>query len=100
MLASVLAFLGFENAQKLALKLWAVSMLFSFVSIMWAAGQACANYVCGSAIAAISSSHPMFAVGLSLGFNSTTYSLASVYVSVWAACQLYIYKKKVLGMIS
>lgn len=100
MFASVLAFLGFENVQKLALKFWAISMLLTFVSIMWAAGQACANYVCGSAIAAISSSHPSFAIGLSLGFNSTTYSLGSAYVSVWAACQLYIYKKKVLGMIA
>jgi hypothetical protein len=74
-------------------------MLVGFVVVLWAAGQACAQLVCGPAINAISSSHPSFAVGLSLAFNPTTYGLASCYTSVWAACQLYIYKKKLLGMI-
>lgn len=100
MFASLLAFLGFENAQKLALKFWAITTLLGFFFVMWSAGQACANFACASAINAISSSHPSFAVGLSLGFNPITYTLASAYVSVWAACQLYIYKKKLLGMIA
>lgn len=99
MFASLLGYLGFENAQKLALRIWAISMVFGFTLVLWAAGQSCANFVCGPLINAIANSHPNFAVGLSLGFNSTTYALASCYTAVWAACQLYIYKKKLLEMI-
>lgn len=99
MFASLLGFLGFDSMSKIGMRIWAVATLTGFVALLWAAGQSCAQYVCGPAINSISSSHPMFAVGLSLAFNTTTYSLASCYMTVWAACQMYIYKKAILDKI-
>lgn len=96
MFLRLLGFLGFDSASKLAMRIWAIATLTGFVTILWVAGQSCAQYVCGPAISAISSSHPAFAVGLSLAFNTTTYSLASCYMTVWAACQMYVYKKTIL----
>lgn len=99
MFASLLGFLGFDSMSKLSMRLWAASSLIFFMTVLWAAGQTCAQYVCGPAINAISESHPGFAVGLSLGFNATTYGLASCYLTVWAACQMYIYKKRILDKL-
>jgi hypothetical protein len=99
MWATLIGFLGFQNVGKVGMRVWAVATLSGFVVTLWAAGQACAQYVCGPAIQGISTSHPGFAVGLSLAFNSTTYGLASCYMTVWAACQLYVYKKTVLDKL-
>jgi hypothetical protein len=99
MWATLIGFLGFENTSKVGMRVWACATLATMVTVLWATGQACANYVCGPAIQSISSSHPNFAVGLSLAFNSTTYGLASCYMSVFTACQLYIYKKKTIDKL-
>ena len=99
MFQSILAFIGFNATSNIGMKVWAVTTLTLMVSVLWAAGQSCAQYVCGPAIQAISTSHPSFAVGLSLGFNPTTYGLASCYMSVYTACQLYIYKKRTLDKL-
>lgn len=99
MFQSILAFIGFNATSNLGMRAWAVATLAVMVSVLWAAGQGCAQYVCGPAIQAISTSHPSFSVGLSLGFNSTTYGLASCYMSVYTACQLYIYKKRTLDKL-
>jgi len=99
MFATILGFLGFDSLSKIGMRVWAVATLTGFVAILWSAGQACAQYVCGPAINAMSSSHPSFAVGLGLAFNPTTYGLASCYMTVWAACQLYIYKKTILDKL-
>jgi hypothetical protein len=96
MFASLLGFLGFDSMSKIGMRIWAITTLTGFVATLWLAGQGCAQYVCGPAIQGISQSHPAFAVGLSLAFNSTTYGLASCYMTVWAACQLYVYKKTIL----
>ena len=99
MFASLLGFLGFDSLSKIGMRIWAVTTLTAFVGTLWLAGQGCATSFCGPAIDAISSSHPAFAVGLSLAFNSVTYGLASCYMTVWAACQLYIYKKTILDKL-
>lgn len=99
MFAQLLGFLGFDSLSKMGMRIWAATTLTLFVGVLWAAGQSCAQYVCGPAINSISSSHPAFAVGLSLAFNSTTYGLASCYMTVWAACQMYVYKKKIVDKL-
>lgn len=99
MFQSILAFIGFNATSQLGMRAWAVTTLVVMVSVLWAAGQGCAQFVCGPAIQSISTSHPAFAQGLALGFNSTTYGLASCYMSVYTACQLYIYKKRVLDKL-
>lgn len=96
MFLRLIGFLGFDSASKLAQKIWAVATITGLVALLWAAGQSCAQYICGPAIQGISTSHPAFAVGLSLAFNTTTYALASCYMTVWSACQLYVYKKTIL----
>lgn len=96
MFASLLGFLGFDSMSKIGMRIWAITTIAGFVAILWAAGQSCAQLYCGPAISAISSSHHGFAVGLGLAFNTTTYGLGSCYMTVWAACQLYIYKKTIL----
>ena len=72
MWATLIGFLGFENTAKVGMRVWAVTTLTAMVAALWAAGQVCANIVCGPVIQSISQSHPMFAVGLSLGFNPVT----------------------------
>ena len=99
MFATLLSYLGFADAQKLALRLWVISTLAAFVLVLWTAGQSCAQFVCGPLISGITLVHPYFAIGLSLGFNTVTYGLASCYMTVWAACQMYIYKKRILDMM-
>ncbi|PJJ20746.1 hypothetical protein CLU90_4007 [Janthinobacterium sp. 67] len=99
MWATLIGYFGFENTSKIGMRVWAVTTLTAMVAALWAAGQVCANVVCGPVIQSISQSHPMFAVGLSLGFNPVTYTLASVYCSVWAACALYTYKKTILDKL-
>ena len=96
MFAKILGFMGFDAASKLGMRIWAITTITGLVGLLWLAGQGCAQMFCGPAIQGISSSHPGFAVGLSLAFNTTTYSLASCYVTVWSACQLYVYKKTIV----
>lgn len=99
MFASLLGFMGFDSMSKITMRIWAIVTLTTFVAVLWTTGQACAQYVCGPAITNISSSHPSFAIGLSLAFNPTTYGLASCYMTVWAACQLYVYKKTIVDKL-
>lgn len=96
MFLRLLTFLGFDASSKLAMRIWAIATITGLVAILWVTGQTCAQYVCGPTIQGISSSHPGFAVGLGLAFNPTTYALASCYMTVWSACQLYVYKKTIL----
>lgn len=99
MWATLIGYLGFENTSKVGMRVWAVTTLTAMVAALWASGQACANFVCGPVIQSISTSHPNFAVGLSLAFNTTTYGLASCYMTCWATCQLYVYKKTILDKL-
>lgn len=99
MFASLLGLIGFDKLSSAGMKFWAATTLIALMTLLWTAGTACAKTFCGPAVAAISNSHPAFAVGLSLGFNSTTYGLASCYITVWSACQLYIYKVKIIDKL-
>lgn len=83
-----------------AFKLAAMASMLLLATGLYLALKSCVDGVCGSAIGGISSSHPSFAVGLGAAFNSTTYAAASCYISVWTLCQMYIIKKRMIGMIA
>ena len=83
-----------------AFKLAAMASMLILATGLYLALKSCVEGVCGSAISGISSSHPSFAVGLGAAFNSTTFAAASCYISVWTLCQMYIIKKRMIGMIA
>jgi hypothetical protein len=82
-----------------AFRLSAVMLMLSLVGVMIALMSSCAKGVCASGISGMSSSHPSFAVGLGMVFNSTTLSAATCYVTVWLGCQLYVVQKKGLNLV-
>lgn len=88
----------FMVAEK-AFRLAAFAVMLTLAGIMLALLSSCAKGVCASGISGISSSHPNFAVGLGIAFNSTTMAAASCYMSVWLGCQLYVFQKKGLNII-
>lgn len=88
-------FLVLEKAFKLAA---AASMLL-LATGLYMALNSCVTGVCGQAITGMSVSAPNFAVGLGMAFNSTTFTAASCYMSVWTLCQLYIIKKRMITMV-
>jgi len=89
----------FMVAEK-AFRLSAVLVMLAFFAVVIAAMGSCARGVCAQGIAGISSSHPNFAVGLGIAFNSTTMAAASCYVSVWLCCQIYVFQKKGLNIVT
>lgn len=82
-----------------AFRLSAVMLMLTFIGVMIAVMFSCVNGVCAQGISSMSSSHPNFAVGLGMAFNSTTLSAATGYVTVWLGCQLYVVQKKGLNMV-
>ena len=82
-----------------AFRLSAVLLMLSLVVPLIALMSSCAKGVCSQGISGMSSSHPNFAVGLGIAFNSTTLSAATCYVMVWVACQVYVIQKKGLNLI-
>lgn len=82
-----------------AFRLSAMILMLSLAGVMIALMTSCAKGVCSQGIAGMSSSHPSFAVGLGIAFNSTTITAATCYVTVWLGCQLYVMQKKGLNLI-
>jgi hypothetical protein len=82
-----------------AFRLAALTLLLSLTVTMIALMSSCAKGVCSQGIAGMSSSHPNFAVGLGIVFNSTTLSAATCYVTVWLGCQLYVFQKKGINLV-
>lgn len=82
-----------------AFRISAVLVMLALSGVMMTLLSSCAKGVCASGISGISASHPSFAVGLGIAFNSTTMAAASCYMSVWLACQLYVFQKKGLNII-
>lgn len=74
-------------------------LMLSLAGIMISLMFSCAKGVCSQGIAGMSASHPSFAVGLGIAFNSTTITAATCYVTVWLGCQLYVMQKKGLNLI-
>jgi hypothetical protein len=81
-----------------AWKLATITVVMGLIGALFAAGKACADSVCGPIISGISSSHPSFAVGLGLVFNSTVYAAVSCYITVWTLCQLYVWKRRIIDL--
>jgi len=93
-------FMVMEKAAKVA----QAAVFLSMMAAIWLSFMSCAGVsgVCGATIAAIGSVPSWgqyFMMGLGIVFNNTTYTLASCYLTVWLACQLYIFKKKMWTMI-
>jgi hypothetical protein len=55
--------------------------------------------ICGTAFANAAQAFPNFSTGMSIAFNSVTFAAASQYLVVWAACQLYVFKKRMTGLL-
>lgn len=89
----------FMVAEK-AFRVSAVLVMLTLFGILMTTMSSCARGVCAQGISGISTSHPNFAVGLGIAFNSTTMAAASCYVSVWLACQLYVFQKKGLNIVT
>ena len=88
-------FMVAEKAFNLAMML----IISAMAVVMVAAMNSCATGVCASAITSMSSTNRNFAVGLGIAFNSTTYAAASAYMLVWVGCQMYVFKKRMIGML-
>lgn len=82
-----------------AFRLSAVLLMLTLAGVMMGVFSSCAKGVCAQGIASISSSHQGFAVGLGIAFNGTTLGAAAAYMTVWLACQLYVFQKKALNII-
>lgn len=89
-------FMVLEKAFKLA----AVTVMLSLALVMMGVFSSCATGVCANGISGISSSHPGFAVGLGIAFNGTTMAAVGAYMAVWVACQLYVFQKKALNIVT
>lgn len=85
-----------EKAAKLAA--WSVS--FAAICALITTAFSCISGICAQNISSgISNSHPGFAMGLGIAWNSVTATAASCYMTVWIACQLYVIKKKAINVI-
>lgn len=88
-------FMVAEKAYHLAMMVVVLALATAIVASM----NSCATGACAMAIGAMSSTHPNFGVGLSLAFNSTTYTAMSCYFVVWSGCQMYVMKKKMITLL-
>lgn len=89
-------FMLMERAFRLAALLVMIGLAVTMIALM----SSCARGVCAQGISGISASHPNFAVGLGIAFNSTTLTSAACYMSVWLGCQLYVFQKKGLQLVT
>lgn len=96
----LVSFFGRFMLLEKAFKFSAVLLMLTLAGIMMAVFSSCATGVCANGISGISSSHPGFAVGLGMAFNGTTLAAAGAYMSVWVACQLYVFQKKAINIIA
>lgn len=104
LLVSIITFLmsvfgRFMLAEK-AFRLSAVLIFVGLAAALLTTGLSCANGVCAQGISGMSSSHPSFAIGLGIAFNSTTMAAASCYSTVWLACQIYVINKKGINLVT
>ncbi len=83
-----------------AFKIASAVILLSLVALLFASLKSCAEGICAVAINATALEFPSFGMGLGVVFNTTTYTAAACYLTVWSACQLYVLKKKFAVMIS
>ncbi|MNR75993.1 hypothetical protein D3C72_66460 [compost metagenome] len=90
-------FVRFFSIEK-AFRISGMLAMMALATGLYLAMKSCAEGVCGAAIQNISVSHPSFAVGLGLGFNSITYTSVACYISVWTLCQMYVIKKRMITM--
>ena len=88
-------FLILEHAFRLSAVILMLALVIPLIALM----SSCAKGVCSQGIAGMSASHPNFAVGLGIAFNSTTLSAATCYVMVWVGCLVYVVQKKGLNLI-
>jgi uncharacterized membrane protein len=97
--SAAFSFFGrFFSAEKAArLAAWSVS--FAAICALIASALSCVTGACAANISGISDSHPGFAMGLSIAWNSVTLTAASCYMTVWIGCQLYVIKKKAINVI-
>ena len=96
----LISFFGRFMVLEKAFRLSAVLVMLGFFAVVITAMGSCARGVCAQGIAGISNSHPSFAVGLGIAFNSTTMAAASCYVTVWLCCQIYVFQKKGLNIVT
>lgn len=54
---------------------------------------------CSAAFANAAARYPTFSMGLGIAFNTVTYGAASSYLLIWVACQLYVFKKRMTGLL-
>lgn len=88
-------FMVAEKAYRAAGVVIMIGLAGGVISVM----SSCATGVCAQGISSIASSHPNFAVGLGVAFNSITVAAAGGYMAVWTICQIYVLQKKALNMV-
>lgn len=93
-------FLAEMSSMEMAFKLLAVVSLTAVLTAIVMGFDSCTGGgVCATAFATAAERYPSFSVGLGIAFNAATYSAAASYVFVWCACQLYVFKKRMTGML-
>lgn len=100
LVGALLGFAGdFFTADK-AFKVAAVVVMVGLITAIIAMFDSCTGGgVCGTAFSNAAAKYPEFSVGLGIAFNSTTYASGASYLLVWAACQLYVFKKRMSGLL-
>lgn len=83
-----------------AFKVASIAVLLGVIGTLYGALKSCSLGVCSTAINSVIVDFPSFGMGLGIVFNTVTYSAAALYITVWTACQLYVLKKKMMGMIT
>lgn len=96
---SLFNFLAKYFSVQMAFNLASMTIMIALVVSLVASFRSCAQGVCSLAITNAATEFPSFAMGLGIAFNTTTYTAASCYMAVWSACQLYNFKKKMLGVL-
>lgn len=87
-------FLVLEKAFKISSMIVFVGLVTALVGSL----ASCAHGVCANAVSSLGTIHPSLGIGFGIVFNTTTYTAASCYMAVWMLCQLYVMKKKILGI--
>lgn len=96
---SLVAFFGRYMVAEKAFRAAGVVLMIGLAAGVISVMSSCATGVCASGISSISSSHPNFAVGLGVAFNSVTVGAFGGYLAVWTICQIYVMQKKALDMV-
>jgi len=82
-----------------AFRIAAIAVMLALLAAIVLSLKSCSQGICSSAINSVASQYPTFAMGLGVAFNTTTYTAASSFILVWTACQLYIVKKRMFGVL-